>query len=523
MPGQLIWLVTSVALPWLLTSCEGVEILDEASCQSGDDCPARSVCVSGYCVEGGDAAAVGCSDEDGDGFYASKGCGSEVDCNDTNPQIYPGAEERCDEKDNDCDGEIDDLPGPTAEGQHSASSCGKCATDCTDLFPHATAGCKKGKCVPESCEKHYFDVNGEASDGCEYRCKSSEKKGSVASDDATCDELDDDCDGKTDEDVSGLGEACTVGNGPCKTDGTYVCATVGIRCDGTPDMSKSEKEVCDGKDNDCNGKVDDDPTDGKTWYRDDDGDSYGDPNETKSTCMNRGRPSGYVANSDDCDDTSAKRNPDVVEDKCNGKDDDCDGKWDEDTHRIRHTYYRDSDGDGYGDRTVTRRACKPPGMKWERDYDDCDDSDPQIHPRGTERCNGKDDDCDGRTDEYVEKVCGIDTGDCRTGTKACNQGTWGACVGGKKPDMETCDGRDNDCDGQTDEKLVKKCIKQDGVCKGAEKKCSPTGLYDACGSSEFGPEYEAVESSCQDGKDNDCDGLTDCKDSNCTTDPKCGN
>jgi len=61
--------------------------------------------------------------------------------------------------------------------------------------------------------------------------------------------------------------------------------------------------VCDGQDNDCNGIVDDvtDDTTKSKFYRDADGDSYGDPNVTELGCS----PSdGYVKNDDDCDDTN---------------------------------------------------------------------------------------------------------------------------------------------------------------------------------------------------------------------------
>ncbi len=49
-----------------------------------------------------------CTDLDEDGFYSQKDCGTAIDCNDHNPLIFPGANETCDFKDNNCDGKVDE-------------------------------------------------------------------------------------------------------------------------------------------------------------------------------------------------------------------------------------------------------------------------------------------------------------------------------------------------------------------------------------------------------------------------------
>jgi hypothetical protein len=63
-------------------------------------------------------------------------------------------------------------------------------------------------------------------------------------------------------------------------------------------------------------------------------------------------------------------------------------------------YYRDADEDMYGDLNNTINACSLPDG-YVTNHNDCDDSDPQIHPGVIEKCgNFVDDDCDGQTDEF---------------------------------------------------------------------------------------------------------------------------
>lgn len=92
--------------------------------------------------------------------------------------------------------------------------------------------------------------------------------------------------------------------------------------DNDKNINPGAKEKCNNKDDDCDGTVDNDPTNGATYYEDWDGDGYGDPNMSVEACE---EPFGYVANDDDCDDTNSYRNPGATETSWNGVDEDCDG------------------------------------------------------------------------------------------------------------------------------------------------------------------------------------------------------
>jgi len=60
-------------------------------------------------------------------------------------------------------------------------------------------------------------------------------------------------------------------------------------------------------------------------------------------------------------------------------------------------FYRDADGDGYGDPANSTQDCQP-SNGYVDDKSDCDDNDPARNPGASEVCNGFDDNCDGLTD-----------------------------------------------------------------------------------------------------------------------------
>jgi len=83
-----------------------------------------------------------------------------------------------------------------------------------------------------------------------------------------------------------------------------------------------------------------------------------------------------------------------------------------------------------------------------------------------ETCDGIDNDCDGQTDEDLQRSCSNACG--AVGTETCSAGAWGGCSA-PASSTETCDGVDNDCDGQVDEPDGSLCdsgeVCTDGSCQ----------------------------------------------------------
>jgi formylglycine-generating enzyme required for sulfatase activity len=75
-------------------------------------------------------------------------------------------------------------------------------------------------------------------------------------DETLCDGQDNDCDGKVDEMYPAIGQRCFKGTGGCRTEGVYVCAPGGYSCSASQPAA-GKVESCNGADDDCNGVVDD--------------------------------------------------------------------------------------------------------------------------------------------------------------------------------------------------------------------------------------------------------------------------
>lgn len=194
-------------------------------------------------------------------------------------------------------------------------------------------------------------------------------------------------------DDSGATEACAAPD-------NYV--SVGGDCnDDSAESYPGAEEVCDGLDNDCDGLVDSadpdvDVTAERDYYRDADDDGFGNIADTQSSCD---QPAGYVANSDDCNDSRADVSPTSPE-VCDGVDNDCDLQVDQNDSDLDTStaiaQYRDQDADGFGAGAVEYLCSQAFGYSTLNT--DCDDGDGSSYPGATELCDGADNDCNGSID-----------------------------------------------------------------------------------------------------------------------------
>ncbi|MCB9745800.1 MAG: hypothetical protein H6740_24710 [Alphaproteobacteria bacterium] len=484
-------------------------------------------------VDSGVDDSAGFPDADGDGYT------TEEDCDDADPFVNPGAEEVCDDKDNNCDGSVDEGVTTTFYGDNdgdgygaddaTTEACGApegyaaIGGDCNDGDAAYNPGASEADCTDPNdynCDGSvgYADNDGDGFPACE-ECNDADP--AVNPDAAeVCDGLDNDCDGDVDDADSSLDTStATTWYGDYDNDGygddsltQLACEQPGSTSDQGGDCDDSDaaihpaaQEICDGVDNDCDTLVDDDDdsvdtSTGATFYADADADGYGDAAATTQAC---GAPEGYGADSSDCDDSDAAVNP-AAQEVCNDVDDDCDGDIDDDDASLDAstgaTFYADSDGDSYGDPSASLQACDPPSGAVS-DSSDCDDSDSAVNPAAQEICNNIDDDCDGATDDADAS---LDTSTGATwyadsdadgyGDASASQDACSAPSGYVSDDSdcddaasttnpgasELCDGVDNDCDGAADDGVLgsgQSCSADDCAAILADQSSASDGLY----------------------------------------------
>ena len=215
--------------------------------------------------------APGATTGDGDG----DGALSDVDCDDGDPAVKPGAAEACNGKDDDCDGNTDegfDVGAPCSEGAGACAASGVTVCSAGKIVCGATSGTPGA----EACNGVDDDCDGATDEDfglggpCEVTVGACVRTGvrvcvpgggeecdapTPAAAGELCNGQDDDCDGEVDEGF-GVGQPCTKGLGACATIGATTCTPEGgIAC--VADTSAGDGELCDGLDNDCDGEVDD--------------------------------------------------------------------------------------------------------------------------------------------------------------------------------------------------------------------------------------------------------------------------
>ena len=226
-------------------------------------------------------------DTDSDGYTSCSG-----DCDDTDPDVHPGAEEVADGVDQDCDDIIDEgTEAYDDDGDGYTELEGDCNDGDETVNPSVTEDLTNGK--DDDCDG-VTDYGGKDVDGDGYAidaedCDDGDDTVYPGAEELA-DGIDNDCDGIIDE-----------GTVDYDDDGDGMSESAGDCDDTDKTIYKGATEVADWQDNDCDGTVDE----GTTNY-DDDGD-------------------GYSELGGDCDDTNDKIGPATLEVIGDGIDNDCDG------------------------------------------------------------------------------------------------------------------------------------------------------------------------------------------------------
>ena len=417
-------------------------------------------------------------DYDGDGFTTCQG-----DCNNLLEDTYPGALEVCDGMDNDCDELIDEeLVAPLLLKQDGVCSGWHQICDIGGGWNDYYWDVPNYEYSEYSCDGLDNDCDGSVDEGCE----DADGDGSIAMYD--CDDADPNnwsscascLDGDSDTYFANCDAYVTISGPDC--DDTNIDAFPGQvwypDCDGDNFFDANGISSCfpviyadcvdalppDGGwshiDPATNADCDDENEEafpGQVWYADCDSDAFFDANGISScstpasSCVDTLPPDGGWDHIDpgniaDCDDENAEMNP-------------------------GQAWFADCDGDGFFDASFVYSCLAPtsncvdtlpPDGGWAHTDPavdaDCDDESGASYPGNAEICDGIDNDCiNGIDDNLSAPLCSKQVGVCSGATspscfgEVCTDTEYTANNPLYEPDETSCDGYDNDCDGEVDE------------------------------------------------------------------------
>jgi hypothetical protein len=415
--------------------------------------------------------------------------------------LAPTAAECADEN---CDGQIDE--GLSCECTYQPEVCNGLDDNCNgvvDDVPSVSCGASVGECRPggTACVD-------DAAGGKKTVCQ-----GAVGPQSEICDNKDNDCDGVVDSFAQACFPTGLSGCAPDSGTGAWTCKGIcqtgmracvaGVWQDCVGATTPQAEIPCDGKDNNCDGQVDEnDPKSSTPCY----------PTGAVGCDVSTGKCVGVCGfGHPACQTNPITGKGELIcvgavtptQELCNGKDDNCDGRVDEDFPNLGLPC---NEGSCQG---AGQYICNALGKDVE-----CTVSSLGPTP---EICDGIDNDCDQKIDETddgmpgVGITCGSAVGECRQGVSECVSGH--IVCNDVGPTPEVCNGKDDDCNGSVDEGVAPpaKDCNPPGLAPGAplQGECKP-GHFDCAGVAGWvcaggvGPTLEIC-----DGKDNDCDGRID--------------